>query len=166
MLDINDMPGPEWWRAIQWFNDGDPAVMAELVLEGKPMPLMVREFLAEVVIGKRTPGRADKARKLLNTDHKERLRRYASTIHTFYREAPPALRRAIKEQVIAEVVQLSGAAPGTVQQAWKAINARWAQLDRRNHKLLRKLKADRDAQVNRRRTRELSLRNDPFARAK
>lgn len=75
MISLDDLAiPPEWARAEDWFNEGDPSLLAELVIKGEAIPAPMRKFVADIVTGKRRPPTVGKARKVLNADHKYHLR--------------------------------------------------------------------------------------------
>lgn len=165
MIDLDDFPSLEWWRAMQWFDDGDPSVVAKLILSGEPMSLHVREFVADIATGKRKPPSLGKARKVLTFDHRERLRTCAMLIRSMGNDVElSGLRASIKVKAIAQVVALSGASKGTVNQAWKVANSRWVKLDRKNKAFLNNVKQSQIRQSELNKLRELGQQNDPFKR--
>ena len=109
MLDLQDLPSLPWLRAMKWFDDGDPSIVEALILSGEPIQIEVRKFLADIVTGRRKPPNIGKARKVLNVDHKERLRLRAVVIASLGQDASLQLKKSLKDQVIGEV---NGQQPG------------------------------------------------------
>ena len=157
-LDLADIPTREWWRAMEFFNDGDPSVIAQLLIKGEAMPLHVRIFIADIVTGKRLPPKAGKARKLLNYDHKERLKAAAGLLRELRSELSKQVLDDLKNTLLRQVVTLSGALPSTVNQEFKKANSKWLLIDKNN----RRFRLDRDRKKT---IRALSLKNDPFGRS-
>lgn len=137
LIDLNDFPSAEWNRAIEFFNDGDPSKVAELLLSDEPQSLHVRQFLAKVVMGELKPPVVGKARRVLTVDHRDHLKVVATNIRIMGDALTAKEKEAYKADAIAQVVALSGASAGTVNQAWKKANARWAALAKRNKAFLR-----------------------------
>ena len=78
-------------------------------------------------------------------------------------DAPQQLIKALKQEVIDEVVELSGASRGTVEQAWKGAWQRWARLARGNQGFLLAVNTARESRDNLQTLRELRRKNDPFS---
>ena len=163
MLDLQDLPSLPWLRAMKWFDDGDPSIVEALILSGEPIQIEVRKFLADIVSGRRKPPTMGKARKVLNVDHKELLRNRARVIVALGQDAPQQLIKALKQEVIGEVVELSGASLGTVEQAWKGAWQRWARLARGNKRFLLAVKTARERRDYLQELHALRRKNDPFS---
>lgn len=163
MLDLQDLPSLPWLRAMNWFDDGDPSIVEALILSGEPIQIEVRKFLADIVTGKRKPPTMGKARKVLNADHKELLRKRAMVIVTVRKVASQQLLKAWKQQAIDEVVERSGASRGTVEQAWKVAWQPWARRARSNQRFLLAAKTERERRDGLEKLRELRRKNDPFS---
>jgi hypothetical protein len=164
MISLADFPSLEWRRAMRWFDDGDPSIVAELVLKGEPMSLQVRQFVADIATGKRKPPATGKARKILNFDHKEVLRQSAQLIQLFGGALTTMEKQNIKSRAIENVIALSGVSNGTAQQAWKEANTTWAKLAKKNKAFIRTAEANQAKQKDLQRLRGLGLKNDPFKR--
>lgn len=163
MISLDDLAiGPEWERAEAWFNDGDPSVLAELIIRGGAIPTPLRAFVADIVTGKRRPPTVGKARKVLNADHKNCLEERAQFIASAANFLTPQEKNYYREDAIAEVVALSGVSVGTVIQAWKKAMSPHAQRARKNKALMLAWKEKRDSSKHIEKLRELGLKNDPF----
>ena len=163
MLDLQDLPSLPWLRAMKWFDDGDPSIVEALILSGEPIQIEVRKFLADIVSGRRKPPTMGKARKVLNVDHKERLRQMARVIAAHGDNAPQQFKKWLKDDAIREVVELSGASIGTVEQAWKAVWKPRANLTRKNRAFLQAVKTARERRDNLQKLHALRRKNDPFS---
>lgn len=163
MISLDDLAIPtEWARAEDWFNDGDPTVLAELITKGEPIPVPMRKFVADIVTGKRRPPTVGKARKVLNADHKYRLGVRAQLLAMAGDIMTRSEKHKLMEAAVVEVVALSGVSVGTVRQAWKKANSPHAQRTRKNKALMLAWKAKRDSCERIEKLRELSKKNDPF----
>jgi hypothetical protein len=160
MIDLDNMASREWWRAMQFFDDGDPSILSALIVEGEPMTLEVRRYVAEIVSGARACPTQGKATKLLNHDHIARLNGLASTLFSM-KDSPysKTVQRDLKATILRQVARDSGATPASVAQTFKRINSKWVSIERSNKTVSAK-------RIRLKKLRTLSLTNDPFGRAR
>jgi hypothetical protein len=162
-MDLNDFLDEPWYRAWNFFEEGDPRPLAQLVRERSSIPMPVREVLADLLTTQRKKG---KARTLLNPDHVDALEGALGLLQvdpvvdpegnwpSGYPRKFESWRRGWIAEAIAAVVKASGAREATVRQKLRQLLANRKRIGLRNRETKRRM-----------RLALLGKANNPFALA-